>query len=52
MVVAHIIGRARQSWCGSGASLPLVREPDITLFGIARLDPPEQELLAHSPLRL
>jgi hypothetical protein len=30
---------------------PLVREPDITLFGIDRLDPGEQELLGKSPLR-
>jgi arginase family enzyme len=30
---------------------PLVREPDVTLFGITRLDPPEQEFLSKSPLR-
>ena len=30
---------------------PLVREPDLALFGVARLDPPEEQLLATSPLR-
>ena len=30
---------------------PLVREPDVTLFGLARLDPPEQDFLARAPLR-
>jgi arginase len=30
---------------------PLVREPDVTLFGLERLDPPEQEFLAKSPMR-
>jgi arginase len=28
-----------------------VREPDVTLFGIDRLDPPEQEFLGKSPMR-
>jgi hypothetical protein len=28
-----------------------VREPDVLLYGITRLDPPEQEVLAKSPLR-
>jgi arginase len=28
-----------------------VREPDVLLYGISRLDPPEQEVLAKSPLR-
>jgi len=50
MVVAHIIGKGAPELCGSGAKPPLVREPDITLFGIAG-DPPEQELLSRSPLR-
>jgi arginase family enzyme len=30
---------------------PLVREPDVLLFGIERLDPPEQEFLNKSPMR-
>jgi arginase family enzyme len=30
---------------------PLVREPDVLLFGLDRVDPPEQEFLSKSPLR-
>ena len=30
---------------------PLVREPDTLIFGLERVDPAEQELLSHSPLR-
>jgi arginase len=30
---------------------PLVREPDVLLYGLERVDPPEQEFLAKSPLR-
>jgi arginase len=29
----------------------LVREPDVLLFGLDRVDPPEQEFLSKSPLR-
>jgi arginase len=28
-----------------------VREPDVLLFGLERIDPPEQEFLAKSPMR-
>ena len=51
MVVAHIIGKGAPELVRFWGEPPLVREPDVTLFGIARLDPPEQELLARSPLR-
>src|ERR1700739_3395111 len=51
MVVAHIIGRGAPELVRFWGEPPLVREPDITLFGLARLDPPEQELLSRSPLR-
>jgi arginase len=30
---------------------PLVREPDVLLFGLDRVDAPEQEFLSKSPLR-
>ena len=30
---------------------PLVREPDIALFGVDRIDPAEEEVLRSSPLR-
>jgi arginase len=51
MVVAHIIGKGAPELVRFWGEPPLVREPDITLFGLSRLDPPEQELLAKSPLR-
>ena len=51
MVVAHIIGRGAPELVRFWGEPPLVREPDVTLFGLARLDPPEQELLSRSPLR-
>jgi arginase len=51
MVVAHIIGKGAPELVRFWGEPPLVREPDITLFGIERLDPPEQELLNKSPLR-
>jgi len=51
MVVAHIIGRGAPELVRFWGEPPLVREPDVTLFGSARLDPPEQEFLSRSPLR-
>ena len=51
MVVAHIIGKGAAELVRFWGEPPLVREPDVTLFGLARLDPPEQEFLSRSPLR-
>jgi arginase len=51
MVVAHIIGRGAPELVRFWGETPLVREPDVTLFGITRLDPPEREFLSKSPLR-
>ena len=51
MVVAHIIGKGSPELVRFWGEPPLVREPDVMLFGLARLDPPEQEFLARSPLR-
>src|SRR5256885_14495832 len=51
MVVAHIIGKGAPELVRFWGEPPLVREPDITLFGLARLDPPEQEFLSKAPLR-
>jgi len=51
MVVANIIGKGAPEltrFWGDGA---LVREPDVLLFGLERLDPPEQEFLTRSPIR-
>jgi arginase len=51
MVVAHVIGRGAPELVRFFGESPLVREPDVTLFGLERLDPPEQEFLSKSPMR-
>jgi arginase len=51
MVVAHVIGRGAPELVRFWGESPLVREPDVTLFGLDRLDPPEQEFLSKSPMR-
>jgi arginase len=51
MVVAHIIGRGAPELVRFWSEAPLVREPDVFLFGLDRVDPPEQEFLAKSPMR-
>jgi arginase len=51
MVLASIIGRGSPELVRFWGEPPLVREPDTLIFGLARLDPPEQEFLAHSPMR-
>ena len=51
MVVAHIIGKGAPELVRFWSDAPLVREPDVTLFGLERIDPPEQEFLSKSPMR-
>ncbi len=51
MVVSHIIGRGAAELVRFWGEPPLVREPDLALFGVSRLDPPEERLLENSPLR-
>jgi arginase len=51
MVVAHAIGRGAPELVRFFGESALVREPDVTLFGLERLDPPEQEFLSKSPMR-
>jgi len=51
MVVAHIIGRGAPELVRFYSESPLVREPDVLLYGLERLDPPEQEFLTKSPMR-
>src|SRR5690348_159733 len=48
MVVAHIIGRGAPELVRFWGEPPLVREPEVTLFGLTRLDPPEEQFLAKS----
>jgi arginase len=51
MVVSHLVGRGAPELVRFWGEPPLVREPDIVLFGIERLDPPERIALERSPIR-
>jgi arginase len=51
MVVAHAIGRGAPELVRFYGESALVREPDVLLFGLERVDPPEQEFLSKSPMR-
>jgi arginase len=51
MVVSHLTGRGAPELVRFWGEPPLVREPDLALFGVERLDPPEENLLRQSPLR-
>jgi arginase len=51
MVISHMTGRGAPELVRFWGEPPLVREPDIILFGVDRLDPPEEQALARSPIR-
>jgi arginase len=51
MVIAHMTGRGAAELVRFWGEPPLVREPDIVLFGVERFDPPEEELLRRTPIR-
>jgi arginase len=51
MVVSHLTGRGAAELVRFWGEPPLVREPDLALFGVDRLDPAEEELLQRSTLR-
>jgi arginase len=51
MVVSHITGRGAAELVRFWSEPPLVRDPDVALFGVARLDAPEQESMERSMLR-
>lgn len=51
MVVSHLTGRGAAELVRFWGEPPLVREPDLALFGIDRMDPSEEEALRSSPLR-
>lgn len=51
MVLSHVIGRGAPELVRFWGEPPLVREPDVALFGVERLDEPEQRFLTDSPLR-
>lgn len=50
MTLAHIAGRGAAELMRNWGMAPLVREPEIAIFGIGRLEPAEQEWLWRSPL--
>jgi arginase len=51
MAISHVIGRGAPELVRFWGEPPLVREPDVALFGFERLDPPEEQYLVSSPLR-
>ena len=51
MVVSHLTGHGAAELVRFWPEPPLVREPDLALFGIDRLDPSEEEALRKSTLR-
>jgi arginase len=51
MVVSHIIGKGSPEIVRLWGEPPLVREPDVTLFGLERVDAPEQQFLNNSAVR-
>jgi arginase len=50
-VISQVIGRGAPELVRFWGEPPLVREPDVALFGFERLDAPEIQYLAASPLR-
>lgn len=50
MVVSHLTGRGAAELVRFWGEPPLVREPDLALFGVDRLDPSEDELLQRSTI--
>ena len=51
MVISHMTGRGAPELVRFWGEPPLVREPDIILFGVDRMDAPEEQALARSPIR-
>lgn len=51
MAVAHIAGQGAPELVRYFKEPPLVREPDIALFGLNRIDPGEQKWMDVSPMR-
>jgi arginase len=51
MVISHVIGRGAPELVRFHGEPPLVREPEVALFGVERLDEPERQFLRQSPVR-
>ena len=50
MVASHAIGRGAAELVRFWGEPPLVREPDLAIFGTERIDPSEEEWLRRSPI--
>jgi arginase len=51
MAISHLVGRGAPELIRFWGEPPLVREPDIVLFGVDRLDAPEKLVLERTPIR-
>ena len=51
MVISHMAGRGAPELVRFWGEPPLVRESDMVLFGVSRLDAPEEAALNRSPIR-
>jgi arginase len=51
MVLAHVVGRGAPELVRFWGEPPLVREPDVALFGCEEYDTYEREMLHTSPIR-
>lgn len=51
MVVSHITGRGAAEMVRFWPEPPLVRDPDLALFGVERIDATEKAMLERSPVR-
>lgn len=51
MVVAHLTGRGAAEMVRFWSEPPLVRDPDVALFGVSRLDAPEEGVLSQTAIR-
>jgi arginase len=51
MVLAGIHGQGSAELVRFWSEPPLVREPDTLIYGLQRLDTPEQEILSRQPIR-
>lgn len=51
MALAGVIGKGSPELVRFWGEPPLVREPDTLVYGLVRVDPPERDFLARSPMR-
>ena len=51
MTVAHLTGRGAPEIVRFAPEMPMVRDPNVALFGLERMDPPEEQTLTASTIR-